>query len=202
MQRKFPFVSITLALAALLAACGPAPEPTLSVTDIQNTAVALSWTGIAMTQAALPTATPPPPTPTPLPTSTPFPTLAAAIPTLAVGNVGSNSSATASPCDGPPPYQPSGTQVQVKFVNKSGGSVNLSFGMIQANDLGECGTYSFSFGQYDSPVEKVLKGCYWAYAWVSGKKPSTAQTTGSLCLDDPNNTKSVLVGTETIGFPN
>lgn len=199
MKSKFLWVASLLMIALLAGACGPAPEPTLSVSDIQNTAVALSWTSIAMTQAALPTATPVPPTSTPLPTPTPFPTLAAQLPTLAFGNPVVNASPTASPCDGPPPFKPVGTQAQVKLVNKSGGAVNLSLGMLEPNSSGECGTYSFSLGIYDAPVEKVLEGCYWAYAWITGNKPSTAQSTYNLCFDT-SQTRALWIGTETIGF--
>jgi len=66
---------------ALLTACAPAQANTANV---QNTAIAIAWTGTAFTQKALPTATPLPPTfftptaiiavilPTPYPTQPPF----------------------------------------------------------------------------------------------------------------------------------
>ena len=61
-------------LVVILTACAPAP-PT---TDVQNTAIAIVQTGVALTQTALPTATPtftPTATPTALPTFSPVPTL-------------------------------------------------------------------------------------------------------------------------------
>ena len=66
---------IILFLIILLAACVPAQTNT---TDIQNTAIAVAWTEIGLTQTALPTATLPPPTFTPtatiFPTPSPLPT--------------------------------------------------------------------------------------------------------------------------------
>jgi len=69
-----------MVFVALLVACTPA-QP--NMTDIQSTAFAAAYTGVALTQTALPTATPPPPTdtptatggvilPTPPPTRPPF----------------------------------------------------------------------------------------------------------------------------------
>jgi len=63
MNKKFLYVASSLIILTI-AACGPA-TPTVSTIDIQNTAVAAAWTDIAMTEAALPTATPVPFTPTP-----------------------------------------------------------------------------------------------------------------------------------------
>lgn len=62
-----------VSLFVMLAACAPA-QPT---TDIQGTAFAIVQTGVALTQKALPTATPPSPTLTPtvvFPTPSPIPT--------------------------------------------------------------------------------------------------------------------------------
>jgi hypothetical protein len=72
--------------------------------------------------------------------------------------------------------------------------------MNSPNTQGECVTYSYTFGEFDSPSAKVLAGCYWAYAWVAGDKPSTAQTVDLLCLSDPNLEPEVVIGAETIAF--
>lgn len=196
MKGKFLF-SVLIILT--LAACGPEPEPTVSPSDLASTAIAMAWTEVYMTQAALPTATSIPPTPTLLPAFTPLPTLPVLVvptsipPTLP-------SIATSNSCDAPPPYEPKGTMVQVKFVNRSDGSVNLAFGMIEPNSLGECGTYSFSIGRYDEPVVTVLAGCYWAYGWVTGDTPSTANNIDALCITDPNHVPAITIGKEVIGF--
>jgi hypothetical protein len=178
----------------VLAACGAPAEPTLSAPDVANTAMAVAWTDIARTQAAIPTATALPPTLTPAPVPTLFPTLPP-LPTA-----GPPATATPDLCNQPPPTEPRGATVQVNFKNKSGGNLNLGFGMQRANSLGECGTYNFSLGQFESPTVRVLAGCYWGYAWISGDKPSTAQTINNLCVEDPGVVYAVTIGTEVIEF--
>jgi hypothetical protein len=196
MKRKLVSV-ISILVITILSACGPAPTPTMSVSDIQGTAVANAWLAMTMTQLAMPTATqtPIPPTPTatftPEPTFTPFPTLApvATLPDASAAN----------PCDQPPPAAPKGDMVRVKFLNKSGGSVNLSFGMVQENTLKECGTYSFTLGKYEEPEVTVLSGCYWAWGWVLDP-PSIAKTANNLCVTDKTKTVQIWITSEVIGF--
>lgn len=192
MKNKYPSIASAL-MILVLSACGPAPAPTFSVTDIQNTANAAAWLAVTLTQAAIPTATP---TFTPVPpTATPIPTLPPLMATIAPA------APAIDPCNDVPPLHPQGTVVSIKLVNKSGGSVNLSFGMTQENSLHECGTYSFSLGAYDESVVTVLAGCYWGYAWVTGKKPSTAQTIDVLCVTDPATATPIWIGSEVISFP-
>ncbi len=195
MTKKFLYL-VSILMILTIAACGPAPEPTLSPADIANTAVADAWIAITQTQAAIPTntATPIPPTATPLPTFTPLPTLAPILQTP----VPATSAADA--CNQPPPVKPQGSLVQVKFVNKSGGNVNLSFGMNSPNAQGECVTYSYVLGTFAEQVETVLSGCYWAYGWVTGKQPSTAQTIDLLCVNDPGKTPAIWISTEVVSF--
>ncbi len=193
MKRKVLTI-ISILIIATISACGPAPEPTLPAVDVQNTAVADAWTAVALTQAAMPTATE-----TLIPTATITPTLQptfTAVPTL----VPPTAAATESVCNQPPPIKPLGVEVKVKFVNKSGGNVNLSFGMNSPNDKGECITYSYTLGVFDEPVVNVLSGCYWAYAWVDGKEPSTAQTIDLLCITDPAKQPAVWITKEVISF--
>jgi len=194
MTKKFLYL-ISILMILTIAACGPAPEPTLSPADIANTAVADAWIAITQTQAAIPTntATPIPPTATPLPTFTPLPTLAPILQTP----VPATSAADA--CNQPPPVKPKGSLAQVKFVNKSGGSVNLSFYMTAPNAQGECVTYTFVLGRYDEPLETVLAGCYWAYGWVDGKQPSTAQAVSSMCID-ASKVPAIWISAEVISF--
>jgi hypothetical protein len=195
MKRKV-LPAICILIIAALSACGPAPTPTMSVADIQGTAVADAWIALTQTQAAMPTATqtPVPPTPTmtftPPPSPTPFPTLAP--PTLP------DSSAT-DPCDEPPPPTPKGAVVKVRFLNKTDSTVNLSFGMTKANDKEECGTYSYTIGRYEEPEVKVLAGCYWGWGWVLDP-PSIAKTPDVLCITDTSSITSVWITDEVIGF--
>lgn len=198
MNKKYPIILILLTLT-ILSACGPAPAPTLSAADIQGTAVANAWIAITQTQAAIPTATAtlvPTATFTPLPTFTPI-----SIATLPPLVIPTETTAADDPCNQPPPIKPNGVTVNVKFVNKSGGHVDLAFGMNSPNDLKECGTYSFSLGQFDEPVVTVLAGCYWGYAWITGDTPSIAKTGSTiLCVTDPNVERAIWIGTEVIDF--
>jgi hypothetical protein len=192
-------VSISILLITLISACAPSPAPTLSAADVQGTAVANAWVAITQTQAAIPTATqtliPPLPTTTftPLPTFTPYPTLAAPVATLP-------DTSAADPCDAPPPIDPKGEKVKIKFVNKSNGNVTLSFGMTHENSLKECGTYSFYVAKFEEPIVEVLAGCYWGYGWVDGNEPSTAQTPDVLCVTDTSKTTAIWITPELIAF--
>ncbi len=188
---------LTILIIAIMSACGPAPTPTLSAEEISNTAVANAWIAITQTQAAMPTATatstPLPPTYTPLPTFTLLPTLPPA--TLA----SANAAATQDPCNQPPPVISKGTLVKAKFINKSGGTVNLSFGMMSPNTFGECVTYSYYMDKFDEPVVTILAGCYWGYAWVTGDEPTIAKTGRDfICLTDSAKVVSIWVEAKAI----
>ena len=198
-MKKRLFYVVAAIVMIVASACGPASEPTPDILAIQDTAVALAFTTVALTEAALPTMTPiPTQPPTPAETPTPFPTL----PPLSTPTslVGTPTSTAADLCNQPPPFEPKGTTVQVRFVNESKGQVNLSFGMLEENDEGECGTYSFSIAPQASPVVEVLSGCYWAYAWITGNTPSIAKSTQAICVTDPNQVRGITITPETIGF--
>jgi len=197
----FPLLILTL----LLSACGAPAAPTISVEDVQNTAIAQAWAMVTQTQAALPTQTatsePLPPTETPAP----LPTIALLLPTIPPLQAqptaaGLPSVATKDPCGDVAPLKPNGVTVQVKFVNKSEAPADLHFGMNFANDKGECGIYYFSLGRYEQPIVTVLAGCYWAYAYVHGAKETNAQSVDALCVTDPARVQSIWIGKETIGF--
>jgi hypothetical protein len=197
MKKKYLTI-LSILIITIISACGPAPTPTLSVADIQGTAVANAWLAMTMTQAAMPTATqtPIPPTPTitftPLPTFTPYPTLVPVAATLP-------DTSAADPCDQPPPIEPKGTLVKIRFINKSDSNINLSFGMIKENDKKECGTYGYTIGRYEEPEVQVLAGCYWGYAWILDP-PSDARNLEVLCVTDTTKTTSIWISKEVIGF--
>jgi hypothetical protein len=176
---------VTIVMVIILSACGSSAPPTMSSADIQGTAVAAAWTIVAMTQAAIPTNTPIPPTetpsPTPQPTFTPLTLPTSAFPTLGTGATAAGA-ATVDLCNLPVAAGAPGHKAKVQFQNKSNGNVNLAFGLMRPTDFGECGTYHFTFSKTESPVVEVLAGCYWAYAWVTGKKPSTAVNIYEFCI--------------------
>ena len=195
MKRKFVFV-ISVWVIAALSACGPAATPTLSVADVQGTAVAQAWLAMTMTQLAMPTATQTPIPPTPTMTPLPPPTLAP-LPILAPATL--PGVATTNPCNDVPPAKPLGDQVKVQFLNKTDGKLNLSFGMTTENSSKECGTYSFTLGKYEEPEATVLAGCYWGYAWVLDP-PSTPQTANSLCVTDKSKVYQIWITKDLIAF--
>jgi len=201
MKRKFISL-ISVLVITVLSACGPAPVPTLSVADLQGTAVADAWVAMTLTQAAIPTATETPVPPTPTITLTPFPTATLLlVPTFALVPAATlPDTSVADPCNAPPPLEPKGKKVKIKFVNKSDGGVTFSFGMTQENEEKECGTYSFSLGRYEEPVVEVLAGCYWGYGWVDGKVPSTTQTNNNLCMTDTSKITTIWINAEVINF--
>jgi len=191
MKKLLPtFLSVSMTMA--LASCAPETTPTLSSIDLADTAVAFAWTEVGLTHTAFPSATVAPPTATPPPSPAPVASLAP------IATVGPPASETPDPCNLPPPVPVQGQRVQVTFVNKSGGSMNLGLGMIQPNALGECGTYNFSIGVFESPTVQILAGCYWGFAWISGIKSSTAQTIANLCMQDSSIAWQIIIGTEVI----
>ncbi|MFL7869974.1 MAG: hypothetical protein AB8I58_14185 [Anaerolineales bacterium] len=199
MHKKL-FYTIATIVMIVASACKPAAEPTPDILAIQDTAVALAFTTVALTQAALPTITPvPTQPPTPAETPTPFPTLPALSTPTSQALVAPTSTET-DICNLPPPSDPQGTTVQIRFVNESKGQVNLSFGMLEENDEGECGTYSFSIAPQASPVVEVLSGCYWAYAWITGNTPSIARSTQAICVTDTSQIRGITITPETVGF--
>ncbi|MCL4531094.1 MAG: hypothetical protein M1282_17015 [Chloroflexi bacterium] len=193
---------VSILLIATLTACGPAPTPTLSAADIQNTAVPIIMSQIALTKAAIPTATSVPPTDVP-----PLPTIQqATITPLALNapntpiNAGvPNPNATPTPnCYIPPTAKLLGTTVQIELVNKSSGPVNLSMGMFQPDADGECFTFSFDLRQYQSLQVTILSACYWMYGYQTGPKPSTPANP-NICFTDTTQVQKVTINNDSIG---
>ena len=199
MRRKF-LPGVFLVIIMTLAACGPKSEPTLSVTDMQNTAVAVALTSLGMTQSALPTDTPVPPTPIPLTavaTLVTLPTSALATPIVAQPT---NSNASPTPdCYQPAPAELLGTTVDIRFINESDGPVDLSMGMYAPNDRGECFTFAFFVGRNTAEDVTVLAGCYWIAGYQNGPNPSTPRT-DYICLDTSIEGRGLTISNNTIGF--
>ncbi len=188
---------ISLLMMFLISACG-LTEPAIRTEDIENTAVAAAWIAITQTQAALPSPTPvsptstAEPTPTFLPTITPLPTLP---PTVAVA------ATPTAQCNQIPVSDPKGMLVTVEFTNESQGSANLAFGMLSPNEFGECFTYSYVLGRRDVISTKVVAGCYWGYAWITGSETSVARSGDALlCVTNPSLIYHVRITKETVSF--
>jgi hypothetical protein len=188
MTKRTWIVCAALALV-LAAACSPA-APTADPAQIQASAVAAASTMIAMTQAAIPTATeiPPtePPTPTPLPSPTPLelPTLAFTAPTVAP------TAASGDDCNHLFDLGETGNaRSPVKVNNNNKGTANLSLGMFQKNAFGQCGYLAFQIKGKDSAIISMPQTgtgpCWYGYAWVNGSNPSTAEG-GPFCWNNPD----------------
>jgi hypothetical protein len=198
--------SIAMVMVITLSACGAKPVPTMSAVDIQGTAVAGAWTVVAMTQAAIPTAMPIPPTetpsPTPLPTFTPLPLPTSAFPTQAAFGAPTSippGGATADPCNQFLPANAPGHYVKVQIKNKTTGPVILSLALTEKTVFGECGYRGFNFGAGESPVLEILEGCYYAQAYITGKKPSTA--VGGFCVRADGHKWEVVLTPDRIDMP-
>ena len=195
MKKKFLLTISILAILAL-SACGGNATPEISAEDLAATSVAEAWLIITQTAAAMPTVTPIPPTFTPQPTNTPAPVLQI----LATQPLPAAAVPTATPeCNQIPAVEPKGALTTVEFKNTSQGSANLAWGMTVPNDKGECYTYSVFVGTNDVVTMKVLTGCYWGYAWITGSEPSVAKSGDRVyCLTDSNLTYHIKITKETI----
>ena len=200
MTRKILTV-ISILIITVLTACGAAPKPTLSVTDIQNTAFPMVMTQYAQTKAAIPTATSIPPSPTTeLATLAPVPTFAAQTP-INVPVANPNASPTPD-CytPAPPTAKLLGDKVQIKLVNKAGGPISpLSLGMYKPDDKGECFTFTFSLRDKEEQVVTILSGCYWGSGYQNGSKPSTPRV-DYICITDTEEIRGFTISKDTMGF--
>ena len=198
MTRKILTV-ISILIITMLTACGAAAQPTLSVTDIQNTAFPIVMTQYAQTKAAIPTATPIPPTPTiEAATLAPLPTFAAQT-TLGVPVVDPNATATPD-CYTPPTPKLLGTTVQLNLVNRAGGPVDLSMGMYKPDDQGECFTFAFSVRDKQSVLIKILAGCYWIGGYQNDPTHPSTPRTNYICFTTDDEMRGLTISKDTIGF--
>ena len=173
-------LQISLVLAALLSACGPQGTPTMSAADVQGTAVAAAWTMVAMTEAAIPTATPIPPTNTPSPTlpptDTPLPPPTSSFPTALPTQ---NASGTDT-CVHPLNMGEAGPKHTTLIKNQSGGTINLSLTLYTPNAFGQCGSISWGGVAKNGSITVGLPAGYWfAYAWVTLSGGKSAEVSGS-----------------------
>lgn len=176
MLRKFLIFALS---AALLAACAPQATPTVNPLDVQATALSAANTMVALTQQAIPTATPLPPTetpsPTPEPTFTPaIPLETATLPPTPTQAVVSDPNSCLKPLD----MGEAGPTKRVRVENQTnGGTFNLSLTLWKPNDFGQCGALSYTIGKGDVPIIEIPNGSWYAYAWITLKngKQSTAE---------------------------
>jgi hypothetical protein len=182
--------TVGIALLAT-AACAPA-VPTPDPAQIQASAVAAANTMVALTQAAVPTATPIPPTPLPSPTALPSPTLVE-LPTLPVGAVPTVAAAaptsSTDACNAPLAADPDGPKTRVRISNETAGEVVLSL-WLNKTTFGECGYVSQVLGAQGSVTRELPQGCYGAGAFVTEPKQDF-KAFGSGCIAGDKGTANI-----------
>lgn len=162
-------IPVLVVLAVFITACGPQGTPTLAPAEVEGTAVSAAWTVVAMTQLAIPTATPIPPTetpsPTPLPTFTPvpLPTLEIVIPTAT-----QQASSSTGSCDGIMNVAEAGPRSNIRVENETGGVVTFSLWLGTPNAFAQCGFIPgiTPLAKGEKRVMSIPKGSYYAYALI------------------------------------
>jgi len=173
---------VLAAIAIFLTACGPQGTPTLAPAEVEGTAVSSAWTMVAMTQLAIPTATPLPPTetpsPTPLPTFTPLP-LPTQDTTILPTATQAAAAGGADSCLKPLNVGEAGPQSEARLENQTGGTVSLSLNLA-TNAFGQCGTLVYTLTKNQKLVVSIPKGEYFAYAWITYSNGDTSNASGSV----------------------
>jgi len=174
-------IPVLAVLAIFITACGPQGTPTMSPAEVEGTAVSSAWTMVALTQLAIPTATPLPPTetpsPTPLPTFTPLP-----LPTLETIILPTATQASAAggggACEGIMNVAEAGPRSNIRLENESGGVATVSLYLGVPNAFGQCGFIPgiTPLAKGEKRVVSIPKGEYYAYALIalSGGASSSA----------------------------
>jgi len=194
---------ILLALTILLSACTPQGTPTTAPADVQNTAVAAAWTMVALTQIAMPTATPLPPTETPAPTSLPtFPPEPLVIPTLEPLILPTaTSSSSEDNCLHPLDMKAAGRTNPMRIENQSGGVIQWLSLNLATNAFGQCGALSYN----NIPIggKQVIElpiGTWYAYAGVNYKNGTSSTPYGVFVIRPGDyDLLRIIVKKDTIG---
>lgn len=197
---------IFLALTILLTACGAQGTPTMAPADVQNTAVAAAWTVVAMTQAAIPTATPLPPTetpsPTPLPTFTAEPLLVPTLESLQPLVLPTNTSAPSDPnnCLKPLSVGEAGATTPMRIENASGGTIQWMSLNLSNNPFGQCGALSYNnIGPGGKEVIALPRGTWYAWAGITYKNGTSGNSSGSFIIRvSDEDMLRIIVGKEVI----
>ncbi|MBL8106115.1 MAG: hypothetical protein JNJ72_11150 [Anaerolineales bacterium] len=199
MMKKLTVLLSVLAISALMAGCGGGEPavPTLSVGDVQSTAVSAAFTIVAETQAAIPTNTPLPPTETP--TSTPAATnTSVPLPTLESTLTNTPASTSGDPCATRVLGKPLGKETTIKIENLTKSRVAVSLYLNETASHNECGYRYYELSKNGSTViTDLVTGCYNLWAWnLDGK---AFNSSGSGCINNPDKW-TFQISEETIKF--
>lgn len=201
---------ILLATTLLISACGSEAAPTMSIEEIQSTAVAAAMTMVAQTQAAMPTATPIPPTDTPAPTVMPTNTVAplevptqsfAIQPTATV--VAQAQATVADICSDLKhllPADAAGPDTTIRIVNEHKVPVTISL-YLNKTVFGECGYRSYTLTKNGDTVQTLPQGCYSAWAWSQDPKENFNSSGFGLCANNTDKWTIAIRGERIIMLP-
>jgi len=183
MKHATKLLCILLAVG-LLTACGAEQTPTMSVADVQSTAVSAAFTIVAQTQAAIPTSTPLPPTETstetPPPTNTPEP-----LPILAATLTNTPASGGSDYCATRVLSSPAGKDTRILITNETKYPVQISL-YLNETSRNECGYRGYNLGKNGSIViTDLVQGCYNIWAWSTDPKHAF-QSAGYGCINNPD----------------
>jgi len=175
-----------LVITLIISACSAQATPTISLNDLQSTAVAAAFTLVAETQAAIPTITQLPPTatvtniPTPTNTFLPLPT--------------KGPEATANPADRDPcinqklPDTLTGNPIKIRVDNPTKAAITLTVYLQSGNPQDVCGYRAYILNAGDSlVVNDLVEGCYSLWAWNPDPKSYFMVTNGTSCLNGSSN---------------
>lgn len=199
---------IILATTLLISACGPEPAPTMSMEEIQSTAVAAAMTMVAQTQAAMPTATPIPPTDTPVPTALPtntvaplsVPTQSFAIQPTAAVVAQATVADICSDLKHLLPADAAGPDTTIRIVNEHKVPVTISL-YLNKTVFGECGYRSYTLPKNGDTVQTLPQGCYSAWAWSQDPKENFNSSGFGLCANNTDKWTIAIRGEHIIMLP-
>jgi hypothetical protein len=188
-MKRLSILTIILATALIISACGAEPVPTVNPVDVQNTAIAAAQTMVAQTQAAIPTATPLPPTETAtqtaLPTDTPL-TLPTLDVTLTSTIAPTSSNAGGDPCATRVLSPKQGRETVIRVVNTTKVAITVSMYLNETAAHGECGYRGFTLSKNNDIVfHDLVQGCYNLWAW-SDDPNGRFKSSGSGCINNPD----------------
>ena len=184
-MKRFSILTHVFVIALITTACGAKATPTATPIDFQGTMLAAASTGIALTQAAIPTSTPQPTatvtnTPPPTPTFIPLASVEAALTSVPGG-----SSATEDPCINQVlPASLKGKTIKIRIDNPTKATVMVSVYLQQAQPGDVCGYRSYTLGpQQPLVINDLVEGCYTLWAWNPDPKDYFMVTNGTSCLN-------------------
>ena len=189
-MKNITLLFLSLFTGISLIACGATPAtPSITLEEVQSTAVAAAFTAVAQTQASIPTDTPLPPTETasPMPTATEtqlsLPTVEATFtsipPTSAPSNVDPCSTRILS-------GSPRGRETIIRIVNTVRAQVTVSVYLNETAGAGECGYRSYVLGSRDSVlITDLVQGCYNLWAFNNDTR-NPVNAFGYGCINNPD----------------